>query len=62
MTTDLVGRIIAYEQGDMDQDEMVEFFQELVDDGPAFRPQGHHGRTAARLIDAGLVRPRKGTK
>ena len=59
MTADLVGRIIAYEQGDMDQEEAVRFFQELVDDGLAFRPQGHHGRTAARLIEAGLVRPAK---
>jgi hypothetical protein len=57
MTTDLVDRIIAYEQGDMDQEEMVEFFQELVDDDLAFRLQGHYGRTAARLIEAGLVRP-----
>jgi hypothetical protein len=62
MTTDLVDRIIAYEQGDMDQEEMVEFFQELVDDGLAFRLQGHYGRTAARLIEAGLVRQRQGTK
>jgi len=59
MTTDLVDRIIAYEHGDMNQEVMVEFFQELVDDGPAFRLQGHHGRTAARLIEAGLVRPAK---
>jgi hypothetical protein len=62
MTTDFVDRIIAYEQGDMDQDEAVRFFQELVDDGLAFRLQGHYGRTAARLIEAGLVRQRKGTK
>jgi len=56
MTTDIVDRIIAYEQGDMDQEEMVEFFQELVDDPLVFRLQGHYGRTAARLIEAGLVR------
>jgi len=59
MTTDLVDRIIAYEQGDMNQNEMVEFFEELVDDGLAFRLQGHYGRTATRLIEAGLVRPRR---
>ena len=58
----LVDKIMAYEQGEMDQEEMVEFFQELVDDGLAFRLQGHYGRTASRLIEAGLVRPGKGTK
>ncbi len=58
MTTDLVDRIIAYEEGDMDLDETVEFFQELIDTGLAYRLQGHYGRTAARLIQARLVRPR----
>ena len=57
MTTDLVDKIMAYEQGDMDQDETVEFFQELVEDGLVWRLQGHYGRTAARLIEARLVRP-----
>jgi hypothetical protein len=57
MTTDLVDRIITYEQGDMDQEEAVRFFQELVDGGLAFHLQGHYGRTAARLIEAGLMRP-----
>lgn len=54
---DLVDRIMAYEQGEMNEQEVVEFFQELVDDGLAFRLQGHYGRTATRLIEAGLVRP-----
>ena len=59
MTADLVDQIMAYEQGDTDQQEMVEFFQELIDEGLAARLQGHYGRTAARLIQAGLVRPRE---
>ncbi len=57
MKTDIVDKIMAYEQGDMDQDETLEFFRELIDDGLAFRLQGHYARTAARLIEAGLVRP-----
>ncbi len=57
MTADLVDRIIAYEQGDMDQEQAAQFFQELIDTGLAFSLQGHYGRTAARLIEAGLVRP-----
>jgi len=54
---DLVDKIMAYEQGDMNQEATLEFFQELVDGGLAFQLQGHYGRTAARLIEAGLVRP-----
>jgi hypothetical protein len=52
---DRVSKIIRYESGEMDQDEMVEFFQELVNDGMAWSLQGHYGRTAAALIEAGLV-------
>jgi hypothetical protein len=62
MTIDLVDRIMAYEQGEMDAEETVQFFQELVDDGLANILQGHYGRTAARLIEAGLVRPAKEAK
>lgn len=62
MTTDLVDRIMDYEQGNLDQEEMVEFFQELVDEGLAWRLQGHYGRTATRLIEAGLVQPRRKDK
>jgi len=54
---DLVDKIMAYEQGDMNQEATLQFFQELVDGGLAFQLQGHYGRTAARLIEAGLVRP-----
>lgn len=62
MTIEIVDRIMAYEQGDMSQQEMLQFFQELIDTGLAFRLQGHYGRTAANLIKAGLVRPAKERK
>lgn len=51
----MVDKIIAFENGDMDEDEVVEFFQELVDSGLAWQLQGSYGRTAAALIEAGLV-------
>lgn len=54
-TTDLVGQVIAYENGEMDEDEVVEFFQGLVDSGLAWRLQGSYGRQAAALIDGGYV-------
>jgi hypothetical protein len=49
-----VGKIIEYENGEMGEEEMIEFFQELIDSGYAWRLQGHYGRTAAALIEAGL--------
>jgi hypothetical protein len=52
----LVDRIIDYESGLMEEQEAVEFFQDLVDSGLAWTLQGHYGRTASRLIDAGLVK------
>jgi len=54
-----VTKIIAYEQDAMDEAEVIEFFQELIDSGLAWRLQGHYGRTARRLIEAGLCSPRE---
>lgn len=55
MPNDLVNDIIAYEGGEMDEDQTIEFFQGLVDSGLAWTLQGHYGRTAVRMIEAGLV-------
>jgi hypothetical protein len=54
MTKDLVDKIIAYECGLMDsEEEVIEFFQYLIDTGLAWSLQGHYGRTASALIEAG---------
>jgi len=50
-----IGKLIAFEEGELDEDEVVELFQDLVDTGLAWQLQGFYGRTAAALIDAGLV-------
>jgi hypothetical protein len=55
---DRVFQIMQYEAGEMDRDEMVAFFQSLVDDGTVWQLQGHYGRTAAALIEAGYVHRR----
>jgi hypothetical protein len=52
---DFIDRLVAYESGELDQDETVELFQELVDTGAAWQLQGSYGRQAQRFIDAGLV-------
>ena len=57
--SDVVGKIMDYEAGEMsEEEEVISFFQELVDSGLAWSLQGSYGRMAARLIDAGLVTAR----
>jgi len=56
---DLVEKIQKYEEGNMPGDEMVIFFQELVDSGLAWNLQGHYGRMAELLIEHGdIVSPK----
>ena len=50
----MVEKIIQYENGDMSIDEIVSFFQELIDSGLCWRLQGHYGRMAKNLIEDGL--------
>lgn len=52
-----IDQIIAYEQGELDDDATIELFQGLIDSGLAWQLQGHYGRTAAALIDAGYCTP-----
>lgn len=48
-----VDDIIDYENGDMDWDRLVDFFQNLIDTGMAWTLQGSYGRMAQSLIDEG---------
>jgi hypothetical protein len=52
---DYVSAIIAYEQGDLTDDQTIDLFQYLVDSGLAWSLQGSYGRTAATLIRAGHI-------
>jgi hypothetical protein len=47
--------IIAYEQGDLSDYQTVNLFADLVRTGLAFQLQGHYGRVARALIEAGYL-------
>lgn len=50
----LADGIMNYEAGMMSDEQIVELFQHLIDNGAVWRLQGHYGRTAEHLISAGL--------
>ena len=45
--------IMAYEGGSCTDEEVIEGFQVLIDTGLVWQLQGHYGRTATALIEAG---------
>ena len=56
----LVDKLIAYEEGQITQDEeIIELFQHLIDTGTCWHLEGHYHRVAATLIEAGLIKPPK---
>jgi hypothetical protein len=50
-----IDQIIAYEQGELSGDEIIKLFQELLKTGLCWSLQGHYGRTAKDLLEAGLI-------
>jgi len=52
---DIVDQIIMWESGEMNNEQVLEFFSELVKTDRAWVLQGSYGRTARGLIDAGYL-------
>ena len=49
----ILNQVIAYEQGELDEEGIIDMFQELINSGMAWKMQGSYGRTAKALLDAG---------
>lgn len=56
---DLVGNIMAYEAGELTHEEVVDFFQMLINTGLAWQLQGSYGRMAAHFIEVGECQPQE---
>lgn len=52
---DALDAIIAYEQGELDENETIALFQHLLDTGVVWHLQGSYGRTAAAMVEQGLI-------
>ena len=50
-----IDKIISYESGDMNREETIVFFAEMIETGDAYRLQGHYQRVANMLIDNGII-------
>ena len=53
----LVEQLIAYEEGQMTEDEEIALFEHLIDTGTCWHLGGYYHRVAATLIEAGLIKP-----
>ena len=52
---DVVGALMDYEAGELDEQGMIELFANLIGSGLAWQLQGHYGRKASALIEAGYI-------
>ena len=47
--------IMDFEEGNLDEDQIIEGFQMLLTSGTVWHLQGSYQRTAHNLINAGLI-------
>lgn len=55
MIPNMCDKVIRYENGEMSEQETLEFFAELVKSGDAWTLQGCYGRMAHNLIESGFL-------
>lgn len=51
----LLDKIIDFEQGILAEEDAIDLFQQLVNNGMAWTLQGSYGRAAQALLDAGVI-------
>lgn len=56
-TYDVVGAIMEFEDGTLDDQGILELFSHLVKSGQAWSLQGSYGRAARNLIEGGYLTP-----
>lgn len=53
---ELASKMVSFESGRMQDEDMINFFQELIDTGMVWKLQGFYGRQARFLINNGYCR------
>jgi len=53
----ILDQLIAYEMGEIEEEDTFDLFQNLVDTGLVWLLQGHYGRTAIQLLEEGWIMP-----
>lgn len=51
----MIDMMMAYEDGQLDMEQTIELFQNLIDSGLIFSLQGDYLRVARDLVEAGLI-------
>lgn len=51
----LINDIIAFEAGELDDEQIIAMFQSLCDTGDIFKMQGSYQRMAQQLLAEGLI-------
>ena len=52
---DTINLISAYESGELENKNILKLFSKIIKNGQAWILQGHYGRTASSLIEAGYI-------
>lgn len=51
----MISKLVAYETGELDNEQTIELFQHLLDTGIIYVLQGHYQRTAQGMLSEGLI-------
>jgi len=57
----MIEKIIDFENGNMTEEETIDFFQNIIDSGLVWELQGFYGRMASNLIEEGVCTPQTET-